>query len=120
MAGTRLPGQYVKRFTVTTRIATGKRPEYDDGQEYRSWERVEDLLKAVTYVGDLERLDGRWSLVLQWVDFDGNGHRVAFPHEVVDRLMTSGDKIMSEARSDRSKNAARTRASVNGASTHDC
>ena len=114
MPANRLPGQHVKRFTVTTRIATSKRPEYDDGQEYRSWERVEDLLKAVTYVGDLERLDGRWSLVLQWVDLDGDGHRIALPHEVVARLMQASDKIMNEARSDRSKTAALTRARVNG------
>ena len=39
-------------------------------------------------MGDLERLDGRWALVLQWVDLDNEGHRIMLPHEVLERLLS--------------------------------
>ena len=80
----RLPGHHHRAFRVTTALPSGKTVRGDDGMPLKEWSETGDLLQRVTYVGDLERLDGRWSLVLQWVDLDNNGHRIALPHEVVE------------------------------------
>ena len=66
-------------------------------------------MQYVSYIGDLERLDGRWTLALQWVDLENNGHRVIFPHEVVERVLGHADGIMALSRSDRAATAAQTR-----------
>ena len=106
MAKTALPGHYKRRFTVSSGYVSRGTPETDDG---RPIDTVGDLLDAVTYVGDLERLDGRWALVLQWVDKGGDGHRFLIPHEVIERIITHTERIRAEARSDRAQNAAQTR-----------
>lgn len=109
MARNRLPGQHHKEIRVVAAVP-GRTPESDDGQPIGDWTRATDLLQRITYVGDLERFNQRWSLVMQWVDLDNNGHRVAFPHEVVERLYRACEAIMKEARSDRSATGAATRA----------
>ena len=72
--------------------------------------QTDDLLKYVTYVGDLYRSeeDG-WLLAVQWVDLNGDGNRIALPHEVVEKVLSHAKRIMAAARSDRAKNAAETR-----------
>ena len=105
----RLPGHHHRAFRVTTALPSGKTVRGDDGMPLKEWRETGVLLQRVTYVGDLERLDGRWSLVLQWVDLDNNGHRIALPHEVVERVLTHGNRIMAAARSDRAKAGAETR-----------
>ena len=115
---TRLPGHYHKQFRVTTSLPTGKTVKSDDGMPLQDWSQTGDLLQRVTYVGDLERLDGRWNLVLQWVDLDNTGHRIALPHEVVDRVLEHAKNVMAEARSDRSKAAADTMADRKNGAGH--
>ena len=105
----RIPGHYSKRFTVTTALPSGQTVKSDDGMPLHEWSVVGDLLQQVTYVGDLERVEGRWGLVLQWVDLQNVGHRIALPHEVVDRILSHADTIMAQAKSDRSKAGAETR-----------
>ena len=109
MAKANLPGHHHKSFRVTTELPSGKTVTGDDGMPLKEWSQTGDLLQRVTYVGDLERLDGRWSLVLQWVDLDNKGHRIALPHEVVERVLAHGNMIMAAARSDRSRAGAETR-----------
>ena len=76
----------------------------------RLWaSRSGELTREVTYVGELERLDSRWTLHLQWVDLDNQGHRVALPHEAVHGLLGAAARIMTQAKSDRAMNAAQTR-----------
>ena len=93
---------------MTVEVPTGKVIKDDSGLMVGGFQAA-DLLEQVTYVGDLERLDGRWTLVLQWVDLDNNGHRILIPHEVVDRVLTHADNIIAKARSQRAQNAATTR-----------
>ena len=106
-----LPGHHHKAFRVTTALLSAKTVKSDDGMPLKDWSQTGDLLQRVTYVGDVERLDGRWSLVLQWVDLANQGHRIALPHEVVDRVLSHCEKILAEARSDRAKAGAATRRS---------
>tara|TARA_Y100000310_G_scaffold342139_1_gene443946 strand:+ start:785 stop:1255 length:471 start_codon:yes stop_codon:yes gene_type:complete len=109
MPQARIPGAHHRRFTVTTALPSGKTVTGDDGMPLKEWSQAGDLLQRVTYTGDLERLDGRWSLVLQWVDLDNAGHRIALPHEVVSKILSHGDNILKAARSDRAKAGAETR-----------
>ena len=105
----KLPGHHHRRFTVTASHPTAKNVTTDDGMPLREWQRVGDLMQRITYVGDLERLEGRWALILQWVDLGGGGHIFALPHEVVDRLLDRAESIKADCRSERAQNAARTR-----------
>ena len=102
----KLPGHYVKPFTV--QAETVGKPATDDGRPVNRWE-VDTLLDKITYTGALQRLDGRWALVVEWVDMERSGHRIALPHELVERVLTLADRIKGEARSDRAKAAAETR-----------
>jgi hypothetical protein len=111
---TRLPGHHHRRFTVTTALPSGKTAKADDGMPLKEWSQAGDLLQRVTYVGDVDRMDGRWSLVVQWVDLDNVGHRIALPHEVVEKLFHHGDNIMAAARSDRAQAGAATRRANSG------
>lgn len=45
----------------------------------------------------------------EWVDLDGEGHRVVFPHEVVAGVLQRANSIIAQGRSERAKNAAMTR-----------
>ena len=95
-----LPGQHRRSFRVTVSVATGAEVKDDSGMPLTGFQ-LRDLLEQVAYAGDLERLDGRWTLVLQWVDLDNDGHRILIPHEVVERVLAHADKIMATARSER-------------------
>lgn len=53
--------------------------------------------------------DKRWALYAEWVDLDGEGHRVVFPHEVVAGVLQRANSIIAQGRSERAKNAALTR-----------
>ncbi len=104
-----VPGRYHKQFRVEHRIPTGKQPGTTGDLPATDWLRAEDIEQTITYVGDIERWDGKWSVVLQWVDLDENGHRIVLPHGVVERIIKHADAIMQNARSDRSRTAAATR-----------
>ena len=107
-----LPGEYVKKFTVTdTKFKLRDHTTVDglhnpdgllDGSGNVFWHDI-------SYVGVMRRLDGKFTLQLEWVDSYQNGHRVEFPHALVERIIQVHDRIMDEAKSDRSKRAMETR-----------
>ena len=69
------PNHYRKRFRADVEIVRGREAVTSDGLPDKDWQEGLDL-PVVSYIGDLERLDGRWRLRLQWVDLDGTGHRI--------------------------------------------
>ena len=108
-------GRYKKQFRVTHTVPTAKQAQTTDDMPVQDWMRGDELTQTITYIGDIERWDAKWKVVLQWVDLDERGHRIVLPHGVVERIITHADKIMELARSDRSRTAATTRRE-NGAS----
>jgi len=54
-------------------------------------------------------VDREWALYLEWVDLDGEGHRLVLPHAVVNGIVQRAESIMAECRRDRAATAARTR-----------
>ena len=101
-----LPGEAVKQFTVRTQDPLTKEPVTTDG---RRVSEMRDMHSTVSYVGTLRRIDGRFSLLLEWVDLDKTGHRVLLPHDVVQRIVDVHGRIMAEARSERSKRTMESR-----------
>ena len=53
--------------------------------------------------------DRQWTLYLEWVDLQGEGHRVILPHEVVQGVLQRANSIIAECRRDRAQRGARTR-----------
>ena len=94
------PGEQVKRFAVDVPRVRVKDAKTDDGQRA---ERDFDMLHSITYKGQLRRLDGQMTLLLEWVDFDGEGHRLSLPHQVVQRIVDVRERMMDQAKSDRSR-----------------
>ena len=111
---TGLPGEYVKQFTVTdTKLKLREKTTIDglhnpDGL-FDSEENA--LYVDISYVGVMRRLDGKFTLQLEWVGLDERGHRVQLPHVLVERIIQVHDRIMDEAKSDRAKRAMETRIS---------
>jgi len=105
----KLPGHFATRFTTTVSTPSPKAVEGDDGRPVKDWYRAGDMMADVTYVGDLERLDGRWTLQIQWVDLENEGHRFAVPHEVVVGIKGAIDRLTKQSKSARAKQAAQTR-----------
>jgi hypothetical protein len=70
-----------------------------------------DGLRGYTdYNIKLFRSDERkWSLYLEWVDLDGEGHRIVIPHEVVQGVLQRANSIIAECRRDRAQRGATTR-----------
>ena len=53
--------------------------------------------------------DRKWALYLEWVDLDGEGHRVVLPHEVVQGVLQRANSIIAQARKERAQRGAETR-----------
>ena len=47
--------------------------------------------------------DRRWTLYLEWVDLDGEGHRIVLPHAVVHGVLQRATSVIAECRRDRAK-----------------
>jgi len=104
-----LPGEIVKRFTVTTeKVYRGTDPVTIDGNHYPDM-LTGEMVRLQSYVGVLRRRDSRFSLHLEWVDVEGKGHRVELPHELVERIVGVRNRIIDEAISDRAVRAMETR-----------
>ena len=101
-----LPGEAVKQVTGRTQDPLTREPVTTDG---RRVSELHDMHTTVSYVGTLRRTDGRFSLLLEWVDLDKTGHRVLLPHDVVQRIVDVHGRIMSNARSDRSRRTMESR-----------
>jgi hypothetical protein len=75
-----------------------------------------DGLRGFTdYVLRLFRGDDRqWTLYLEWVDLDGEGHRIVLPHAVVQGVLQRANSIIAECRRDRAQHGAQTRRTNRG------
>lgn len=100
---------FITRFNVDVKEPTGKDVVGDDGRPVSDWMHGGDLTQTTTYNGTLERLDGRWSLLLTWVDFENGGHRVVLPDAVVQRFVDSHNRLTKQMKSTRAKKAFKTR-----------
>jgi len=68
------------------------------------------LLGFVDYNIKLFRSEERkWSLYVEWVDLEGDGHRIVLPHEVVQGTLQRANSIIAECRRDRAQRGANTR-----------
>ena len=103
-----IPGDAQKRFTVSTEVLRIRDAVSADG---RSSSESDDFYLTVNYVGTMRRRDSRFTLQLEWVDQDQRGLRVVLPHEVVERIISVHDRIMTDAKSERAKRAMTTRIS---------
>jgi hypothetical protein len=101
-----LPGEIVKQFTVRTQDPLTREPVTTDGRRVTE---LHDFTTTVSYVGTVRRTDGKFTLLLEWVDLDKTGHRVQLPHEVVQRVIDVHGRVMAEARSERSKRTMEAR-----------
>jgi len=54
-------------------------------------------------------VDRQWALYLEWVDLDGEGHRLVLPHEVVQGILQRANSIIAQARKERAQKGAETR-----------
>ena len=81
------------------------------GKLRRGVARNGDQLRGFTdYNMKLFRSDDRkWALYLEWVDMDGEGHRLVLPHEVVAGVLQRANSIIAECRRDRARRAVITR-----------
>ena len=103
-----VPGDAEKVFRVATEILRINDAASIDG---RNGSQAGDFYLSVNYVGTMRRRDSRFTLQLEWVDPDQQGHRVVLPHEVVTRIISVHDRIMDDAKSERAKRAMNTRIS---------
>ncbi|MFA5379937.1 MAG: hypothetical protein WC455_29525 [Dehalococcoidia bacterium] len=80
------------------------------------------LRKGVVHAGDAltgytdfnfkllrDMTDRTWLFFCEWVDPDGEGHRVVLPHAVVDGVLQRAASIMAQARKERAQHGADTR-----------
>ena len=69
------------------------------------------LLGFVDYNIKLFRSDEerKWSLYVEWVDLEGEGHRIILPHEVVQGVLQRANSIIAECRRARAQRGAETR-----------
>ncbi len=68
------------------------------------------LLGFVDYNFKLLRdSDRQWTLYCEWVDQDGEGHRVVLPNEVIEGVLQRAASIIAQARKDRAQRGADTR-----------
>lgn len=70
----------------------------------------DSLMGFTDYNMKLFRSDDRqWTLYLEWVDLDGEGHRLVLPHAVVQGVLQRANSIIAECRRDRAQKGAQTR-----------
>jgi len=65
--------------------------------------------QSTVYNGVLTRLDGRWTLELQWVDLDNAGHRIVLPHKVVEAIRSALERVIDQSNREGARKAAQTR-----------
>lgn len=70
-----------------------------------------DALRGFTdYNLKLFRSDDRkWALYLEWVDLEGNGHRIVLPHEVINGVLQRANSIIAQSRKERAQRGVITR-----------
>ena len=105
MSNTAVPGHYRRDFKAIVTDIARTQITGDDGRPHHDLA----LTHETKYIGQLDRVEGRFNLLVEWVDPDGNGHRFAVPHEVVTAIVHAHKRIMDDSKSDRAKRAADTR-----------
>ena len=80
-----------------------------DGRSAAEWYETGALEQSTTYNGVLTRLDGRWTLELQWVDLDNAGHRIVLPHKVVEAIRSGMERVIDQSKRAGARKAAQTR-----------
>jgi hypothetical protein len=78
------------------------------------WIHGGSLEQTVTYNGTLGRLDGRYTLLLEWVNLENVGVRVVLPHEVVKSFIAAERRLAKQARKSRAKRGYETRLENSG------
>ena len=65
----------------------------------------------IRYNGEVTKLDGEWTVHLEWVHFDGTGGtRITLPHKAVMGLLRAVDSVNKKSRKAGAKQGAQTRA----------
>lgn len=103
----RLPGQFTTRFTVD--VEDPGSSVGDDGRQANDWMTAASLMAKTTYVGDLGRHDGTWTLGMQWIDKNNQSHKYYLPHEVVQAIRNAMERILKQSRKSGARQAAATR-----------
>tara|TARA_Y100000310_G_C20103417_1_gene543813 strand:- start:98 stop:427 length:330 start_codon:yes stop_codon:yes gene_type:complete len=80
-----------------------------DGRQAKEWFDEGSFEQSITYNGILTRLDGRWTLELQWVDLDNAGHRIVLPNKVVEAIRSGYERVIDQSNSEGARKAAQTR-----------
>ena len=88
---------------------TSKRARGIDGRAAGEWYEAGALEESTIYHGVITRLDRRWTLQIQWVDLDNQGHRIVLPHQVVQAIRSGLDRVIDQSNSDAARRAAETR-----------
>ena len=96
-------------FQARVNELSGRTIVADDGRPIREWFQDSGMEITTKYDGTLESLDGRWVLLMEWVDHNGNGNRHVFPHEVVERIHSAIYNLTEQKISRRGQKAAETR-----------
>tara|TARA_B100000029_G_scaffold467817_1_gene504320 strand:+ start:947 stop:1342 length:396 start_codon:yes stop_codon:yes gene_type:complete len=102
------------RFTTRVSEPTGKEVVGVDGRPVNDWIHGGSLEQTVTYNGTLGRLDGRYTLLLEWVNLENTGVRVVLPHEVVKSFIAAERRLAKQARKSRAKRGYETRLENSG------
>ena len=105
MSNTAVPGHYRRDFKAIVTDIARTQIKGDDGRLHHELA----LTHETNYIGRLDRVEGRFTLLVEWVDPNGDGHRFSVPHEVVAAIINVHKRIMVESKSDRAKRAADTR-----------
>ena len=105
----KLPGQFMTRFNAVETEPSTKMARGIDGRPKSEWFESGSFEQSTTYNGVLPRLDGRWTLELQWVDLDNAGHRVVLPHKVVEAIRSGYERVIDQSNSAGARKAAQTR-----------
>ena len=107
-----LPNEVVKKFAVGVTKPRTQDKLTSDGQHNPDGlfgGGGDNLTTEEAHNGTMRRVDPRFSLQLEWVDFNEQGHRIELPHELLQRIFDVHNRIIDESKSDRATRAMETR-----------
>ena len=104
-----LGDDHFKRIISVVVDDVGGNLKGDDGRLVHDPLIANSFYNSIVYNLILERMDGKWTCALAWVDKDNVGHRIVLPHEVCTALFRNHASINKESRSLGAKKAYQTR-----------
>ena len=106
------PGVFTTKIRVDVAEVRrgGEVTQTSDGRPIHDPLDTDGFTLTTTYSGTMSREDGRDSLLLEWVDQDGQGHRFRVPHQVINAIVIGRKRLVKASRSARATQAAATRA----------